>query len=160
MPYTLWLMSSTGDLAFGASFGMLEAAKDAAPVPVHDDQVMESYGRKDATNLEWSTVPAVAVLNNVIALNFCFGCLPSPWRRLMMKLQSFRPGIWSGKPIGKIAVAAVSKRLSSDVTRRDFLAHLVAARDEQGKPLTQQELTSEATTLIIGGSDTTSTSVS
>lgn len=138
---------------------MLETARDAAPVPVSEDQVMESYGRKDAADVEWTTVPAVDIVNNVVPLNFFFGCLPPTTRRLMMKLQSLRPGARSRKSIGKIAVGAVSKRLSSDVARNDFLAHLVAARDEQGRPLSQQELTAEASSLIIAGSDTTSTSV-
>ncbi|EKM55699.1 uncharacterized protein PHACADRAFT_256510 [Phanerochaete carnosa HHB-10118-sp] len=146
-----------GDLAFGASFGMLEAGKDTAPVPVYTDQAMKSYGQKD-TDLEWSTAPAVQILNEAIPWFFFLGCLPPQARRLVSTLQSFNAG-GSRNLIGKIAVAAVSKRLTSEVTRRDFLSHLVAAHDDQGRPLSQQELTSEAISLIVAGSDTTSTSI-
>lgn len=139
---------------------MLEKATDAVQVPVSEDQVMKLYGIKDVTDFESSTVPAVDVVNTVVPLNFCVGCLTPALRRLMMKAQLLRPVIQSRQSLAKIVIAAVSKRLSSDVTRNDFMAHLVAARDDQGKPLSQQELTSEAATLLVAGSNTIATSVS
>ncbi|EKM51906.1 uncharacterized protein PHACADRAFT_187295 [Phanerochaete carnosa HHB-10118-sp] len=45
------------------------------------------------------------------------------------------------------------------VVRKDFLSHLAAARDDEGKPLGEQELTAEALSLIVAGSDTTSSSI-
>ncbi|EKM51944.1 uncharacterized protein PHACADRAFT_212558 [Phanerochaete carnosa HHB-10118-sp] len=93
-----------GDLAFGAPFGMLEAEKDTVPVPVSEEQAMKSYGQKDM-DLEWSTLPAIKLLNETIPRTSFLGCLPP-----------------------------------------------------QGKPLSEQDLTSEALNLIVAGSDTTSRS--
>lgn len=65
----------------------------------------------------------------------------------------------------KIAIAAVSKRLAagnSHLTsegRTDLLEKLQAGKDENGNPMGQLELTAEALTQLIAGSDTTSKSV-
>ena len=40
--------------------------------------------------------------------------------------------------------------------RNDLLRRLQEARDDQGKPMGQAELTAEALTQLIAGSDTTS----
>ncbi|EKM51941.1 uncharacterized protein PHACADRAFT_101826 [Phanerochaete carnosa HHB-10118-sp] len=156
-----WLNFATfdviGDLAVGAPFGMLEAGKDTALVPVSEEQAMKSFGQQD-TDLEWATIPTIKLLNETVPWIFFLGCLPPQARFLMSKLQSFNAGA-SRKLFQKLGVAAVSKRLSSEATRRDFLSQLVAARDDEGKPLSAQELTSEALNLIIAGSDTTSSSI-
>jgi len=58
-----------------------------------------------------------------------------------------------------IAVARVSQRLdnpSAGEQRVDLLARLQEGRDESGQPLGRQELTAEALTQLIAGSDTTS----
>jgi len=57
-----------------------------------------------------------------------------------------------------IAVARVSQRLDnpSKDGRVDLLARLQEGRDEAGQPLGRQELTAEALTQLIAGSDTTS----
>ncbi|EKM51943.1 uncharacterized protein PHACADRAFT_102576 [Phanerochaete carnosa HHB-10118-sp] len=156
-----WLNFDTfdviGDLAFGKPFGMLEAGKDAALVPVSEEQAMKSFGRQD-TDLKWATIPAIKLLNETVPWTFFLGCLPPQARFLMSKLPSFNAGT-SRKLFVKLAVATVSKRLASEATRRDFLSHLVAARNDEGKPLSAQELTAEALNLIVGGSDTTSSSI-
>lgn len=57
-----------------------------------------------------------------------------------------------------IAIARVSERLSrSEKTDRvDLLARLMEGRDGNGDPLGREELTAEALTMLIAGSDTTS----
>ncbi len=57
-----------------------------------------------------------------------------------------------------IAVARVQNRLENadSVDRVDLLARLMQGKDDQGKPLGRQELTAEALTQLIAGSDTTS----
>jgi len=42
--------------------------------------------------------------------------------------------------------------------RKDILSHLQAGRDENGQPMSKDELTMEALTQLIAGSDTTSNS--
>jgi benzoate 4-monooxygenase len=56
-----------------------------------------------------------------------------------------------------IATARVNARLEAPATDRvDLLARLMEGRDETGAPLGREELTAEALTQLIAGSDTTS----
>lgn len=57
-----------------------------------------------------------------------------------------------------IAVARVRQRLEAGNPdkRVDLLARLMEGRDETGQPLGRDELTAEALTQLIAGSDTTS----
>lgn len=59
-----------------------------------------------------------------------------------------------------IAVACVRTRLESaesgEPQRKDLLARLMEGRDERGELLGREELTAEALTQLIAGSDTTS----
>ena len=52
----------------------------------------------------------------------------------------------------------MKQRLESaeKVDRKDLLARLMEGRDEKGEPLGRAELTAEALTQLIAGSDTTS----
>jgi cytochrome P450 len=49
------------------------------------------------------------------------------------------------------------RRQSSDVERTDILSMLMAARDEEGAPMSDEELRDGLITLLTGGFDTTST---
>lgn len=55
-----------------------------------------------------------------------------------------------------IAIARVNERLSKPSDRVDLLARLMEGRDETGAKLGREELTAEALTQLIAGSDTTS----
>jgi benzoate 4-monooxygenase len=55
-----------------------------------------------------------------------------------------------------IAIARVSERLANPSDRVDLLARLMEGRDENGEKLGREELTAEALTQLIAGSDTTS----
>jgi len=56
-------------------------------------------------------------------------------------------------------IVAVGKRLAAPTERVDLLSKLQAGTDEHGQPLGRAELTAEALTFLIAGSDTTSNSV-
>ncbi|PFH49587.1 hypothetical protein AMATHDRAFT_147425 [Amanita thiersii Skay4041] len=149
-----------GDLAFGAPFGMIEAAQDIALVPKdHKNQqaVMSSYG-KDASDAEVTGVPAVKILNGRGEFSMSMGVLPPYWRPLVKRLPGYRTGNDNVKTLAGIAIMAVKKRLASPTDRVDLLSKLQNARDGDGKPMGSQELTAEALTLLIAGSDTTSNS--
>ena len=66
------------------------------------------------------------------------------------------------KNLAGIAVARVNTRLEAqekgelDTDRKDLLARLMEGKDESGEKLARQELTAEALTQLIAGSDTTS----
>ncbi|ODH47410.1 benzoate 4-monooxygenase [Paracoccidioides brasiliensis] len=72
----------------------------------------------------------------------------------------FRDGLEAVEELAGIAVALVSERLRPEVmennTRVDLLARLMEGRDENGAKLGREELTAEALTQLIAGSDTTS----
>lgn len=70
----------------------------------------------------------------------------------------FSQGIQAVQNLAGIAVARVRQRLEAGNPdkRVDLLARLMEGRDESGQPLGREELTAEALTQLIAGSDTTS----
>lgn len=144
-----------GDLAFGAPFGMLLAARDAAPVAVDHEQAMASYGKEKS---EVQYIPAVQVINDRGTYSASLGVLP-PWMRPIVKLFPwFRRGQKAVKQLAGIAVAAVAQRLTTPTDRVDLLGKLQEGRDDDGNLMGKEELTAEALTQLIAGSDTTSNS--
>ena len=55
-----------------------------------------------------------------------------------------------------IAIAQVAKRLTTPTDRTDLLGKLQEGKDDEGNPMGREELTAEALTQLIAGSDTTS----
>ncbi|KAL4251988.1 cytochrome P450 family protein [Abortiporus biennis] len=144
-----------GDLAFGAPFGMLQAARDAAPVAVSAEDAMKGYGNQ---NCEVQYLPAVQIINDRGTYSATMGVL-APWMRpLAKKLPWFSNGSESVKKLAGIAVAAVATRLTTPSDRMDLLQKLQDARDDDGNVMGREELTAEALTQLIAGSDTTSNS--
>ena len=143
-----------GDLAFGAPFGMLVACKDSAPVAVSAKDAMASYGKGDYAVEHF---PAVKVLNDRGEYSASIGVLPPHWRPLVKRLPWYSKGNQAVQRLAGIAVAAVAQRLASPPSdRRDLLAKLQEGRDDNGNPMGRAELTAEALTQLIAGSDTTS----
>ncbi|CAL1708780.1 unnamed protein product [Somion occarium] len=146
-----------GDLAFGSPFGMLKTCQDSAPVAVSQQDAMAAYGGKDS-DIEVVHVPAVQILNDRGVYSASMGVLP-PWMRpLAKKLPWFSKGNKAVKSLAGIAIAAVAKRLTMPTDRVDLLGKLQDGRDDEGRPMGREELTAEALTQLIAGSDTTSNS--
>ncbi|KAI0403420.1 cytochrome P450 [Xylaria palmicola] len=137
-----------GDLAFGAPFGMLKTGADIAEV---------------RTSLKAPPVyaPAVEILNRRGEVSAALGCLPSikPYAKWLPD-PFFSKGLEAVENLAGIAIARVKDRLENppDINRKDLLARLQEGRDEKGEPLGFEELTAEALTQLIAGSDTTSNS--
>jgi len=145
-----------GDLAFGFPFGMLKTCRDAAPVAVSHKDAMARYGADDKVEVEY--LPAVQVINDRGTYSASMGVLP-PWiRPYAKKLPWFSKGDRAVKSLAGIAIAAVSQRLKTPTDRRDLLGKLQEGKDDEGKPMGREELTAEALTELIAGSDTTSNS--
>jgi benzoate 4-monooxygenase len=72
----------------------------------------------------------------------------------------FRRGLAAVKDLAGIAIARVKDRLENppSIARKDLLERLMEGRDDKGEPLGRDELTAEALTQLIAGSDTTSNS--
>ncbi|EHK98820.1 Cytochrome P450 [Glarea lozoyensis ATCC 20868] len=135
-----------GDLAFGQPFGMLEKGKDITEIRMTPESPV-------------TYAPAVEVLNRRGEVSGTLGCLPGlkPWAKYLPD-PFFSQGLAAVQNLAGIAVARVSQRLDgkSDPGRVDLLARLMEGKDENGKPMGRQELTAEALTQLIAGSDTTS----
>ena len=136
-----------GDLAFGAPFGMLEKGADIAEVRITPD-APPTYA------------PAIEVLNRRGEVSNAVGCLP--WIKPYAKHfpdPFFSKGMEAIANLSGIAVARVNERLAAaergEIKRVDLLARLMEGRDENGQPLGREELTAEALTQLIAGSDTT-----
>ncbi|KAG6828596.1 hypothetical protein H0H92_007337 [Tricholoma furcatifolium] len=146
-----------GDLAFGAPFGMIHAAKDVAKVPRDQSSAMSSYGKESSAD-DVAEVPAVQILNGRGEYSMALGVLPPWWRPFARLIPWYRRGAADVKTLAGIAIMAVKQRLAVETDRVDLLAKLKASRDADGNPMGREELTAEALTLLIAGSDTTSNS--
>ena len=144
-----------GDLAFGEPFGMLEATRDLAIVPKDPKRVMQAYGR-DLTKDDFIEIPAVQILNGRGEFSASMGTLPPAWRPYVKKIPWYARGSKDVANLAGIAIGAVAKRLATPTDRVDLLSKLQEAKDGDGNPMGKEELTAEALTLLIAGSDTTS----
>ena len=137
-----------GDLAFGAPFGMLREGRDFAEVRATPDSPPKF-------------APAIEVLNRRGEVSGTLGCYPwlKPYAKFLPD-SFFRDGLEAVENLAGIAVARVAERLRPEVmennTRVDLLARLMEGKDQHGNKLGREELTAEALTQLIAGSDTTS----
>jgi len=145
-----------GDLAFGSPFGMVLKAKDSALVAVSHKDAMKSYGTEGKP--EVVEIPAAQILNDRGEFSASMGVLPPSWRPYVRLLPWYRKGSKAVKNLAGLAVAAVAKRLTTPTDRVDLLSKLQQGRDDEGNPMGTAELTAEAQTQLIAGSDTTSNS--
>lgn len=105
--------------------------------------------------------PAIEVLNRRGEVSGTIGCLPSikPYAKYLPD-SFFRNGVRAVENLAGIATARVNARLDApDIEkneRKDLLARLMEGKDENGNKLGKEELTAEALTQLIAGSDTTS----
>ncbi|KAK4238258.1 benzoate 4-monooxygenase [Achaetomium macrosporum] len=137
-----------GDLAFGAPFGMLSAGADMAEVRASPESP-PIYA------------PAIEILNRRGEVSATLGILPElkPYAKYFPD-PFFTKGLHAVENLAGIAIARVKARLENPPAthRKDLLQRLMEGRDDKGEPLGRQELTAEALTQLIAGSDTTSNS--
>jgi benzoate 4-monooxygenase len=142
----------TSDLAFGTPFGMLPAGRDVAAVPANHAAPTDVTFPDPAIKY----IPAIAVLTDLNEYATTMAALPGRWRPFMARLPWFRAREHGERDFGGIAIVAVEKRLAAPTERVDLLSKLQAGKDEHGQPLGRAELTAEAQSFLIAGSDTTS----
>ncbi|KFA65083.1 hypothetical protein S40285_03137 [Stachybotrys chlorohalonatus IBT 40285] len=137
-----------GDLAFGAPFGMLKNGADIAEV-------------RASTDSPPIYASAIQILNRRGDVSATLGIMPwiKPYAKWLPD-PFFSKGLSAVQNLAGIAIARVKARLENPPPeeRKDLLARLMEGRDEKGAPLGQEELTAEALTQLIAGSDTTSNS--
>ncbi|KAJ7095518.1 cytochrome P450 [Mycena epipterygia] len=155
-PWMNYLAFDTiGDLALGTPFGMLASAHDAAPIPATPAALTDiTFANPDITH-----IPAIAVLNGRGEYAAAMGVLPAWLRPLAARLAWYRARARSTPELTGMAIVAVSKRLATPTDRVDILSQLQTGSDERGEPLGRKELTVEAQSFILAGSDTTANSI-
>ncbi|KAG6915839.1 hypothetical protein DXG01_009625 [Tephrocybe rancida] len=104
--------------------------------------------------------PVVQILNGRGEYSMALGVLPPWWRPLARLIPWYRRGAADVKSLAGIAIIAV-KRLEAEERgdiggRVDLLGKMRSSRDAEGREMAREELTAEALTLLIAGSDTTS----
>lgn len=94
---------------------------------------------------------AVTILNERGEYSNCLGVMPTYWRPFARYVDPwFSRGHISVKNLAGMARARVNARLKSGAgDRKDLLARLQEARDENGNPMDIDELTAEALTQLI-----------
>lgn len=152
MPWFSYLaFDIIGDLAFGAPFGMVDKGKDETEVQLIPGGPV-------------SYAPAVEVLNRRGEVSSTLGLLPAlrPWAKYLAD-PFFRLGVSAVQNLNGIAVAAVAARLdaaekgtSGQEERNDILTRLIQGKDANGQKMGRKEVTAEALTQLIAGSDTIS----
>lgn len=150
MPWCSYLaFDIIGDLAFGSPFGMVSKGKDETEMQLVEGGPIQY-------------TPAVEVLNRRGEVSSTLGWLPAlrPYARYLPD-PFFRLGVAAVQNLNGIAVAAVATRLDAAEkgvkdSRNDILARLLQAKDAQGNRMGRTELTAEALTQLIAGSDTVS----
>lgn len=117
---------------------------------------MDSYGKDATNNADVQYIPAVKILNGRGEYSVSTGVLPRYRRPLARKLPWYSKDLKDVQTLAGIAIMAVAKHLATPTDRNDLLSKLQAGKDEDGNPMGRAELTAEASTLLIAGSDTTS----
>ncbi|CUA69360.1 Benzoate 4-monooxygenase [Rhizoctonia solani] len=163
-----------GDLAFGSPFGMIAAQRDSAPMLEHVEGEDSKSVRRTVKH-----VPAIKILNDRGDYAASLGVMPPWWRPWAKRIPWYARGNEAVQCLAGLAVAAVAKRLEDGLPdeedegeegqeeeegtktkkkRTDLLEKLLQGKDESGAPMGREELTAEALTQLIAGSDTTSNS--
>jgi benzoate 4-monooxygenase len=148
---------------------MISAQRDIAPIIEHSPT-----GDDDKSTRVVKNVPAIKILNDRGDFAASLGVLPvwaRPWAK---RVPWYAKGNQAVQCLAGLAVAAVTKRLEEGLPdeeideegeegegkrkgkRTDLLEKLLQGKDENGAPMGREELTAEALTQLIAGSDTTS----
>ncbi|KAG8713699.1 hypothetical protein FRC11_011368 [Ceratobasidium sp. 423] len=137
-----------GDLAFGSPFGMIAAQRDSAPMLEH----VEGEDPKSAKRTV-KHVPAIKILNDRGDYAASLGVMPLWWRPWAKRVPWYARGNEAVQGEGEEQEGPMPKK-----KRTDLLEKLLQGKDENGAPMGREELTAEALTQLIAGSDTTSNS--
>lgn len=133
---------------------MLDRARDSALVAKYHKDALDNYGGEKGCEL--IDTPAIEVLINRGEYASTMGTIPIWMRPILQRLPWFQKGKEAVQNLSGLAIAGVSHRLTTPNDRPDFLTRLIEGRDQNGNPLTKEELTSEASSQLTPGSETTS----
>lgn len=144
--------TSVGDLSFGKGFGMTASGTDIVRVATDQEAVMKSFG-SEQMQFEEVEIPVVKTILDRSEFLTASAMMPAWIRPIVRHLTP--GGSKAMETFGTLVVTALTKRLSAPSDRVDLLSRMIEVKNNGGKPMNRQELSAEATTLIIAGSDTT-----
>jgi benzoate 4-monooxygenase len=146
-----------GDLALGSPFGLIQAQTDSS---LSIESVDES-GEPVRGELQ---VPVIKTITGAAAVATRIGAFPAWTHKLLRLLPWNVSGVTDRINIFKLSVASVEARVKRGHKKEtddgeqgiDLIDKLLEAKDDDGSPLSPNELYAEAIMLLIAGSDTTS----
>ncbi|CEL61258.1 hypothetical protein RSOLAG1IB_09880 [Rhizoctonia solani AG-1 IB] len=150
-----------GDLALGSPFGLIQAQTDSS---LSIESVDES-GEPIRGELR---VPVIKTIAGLVATCMEIGVFPAWTHKLLQLLPWNMSGLVDRINFFKLVVASVEARVKRGQIKvsengdqgTDLIDKLLEAKDEDGNPLSANELYAEASMLLIAGSDTTSNTLS
>ncbi|KAH7335758.1 isobutene-forming enzyme and benzoate 4-hydroxylase [Rhizoctonia solani] len=146
-----------GDLALGSPFGLIQAQKDSS-------LAIESFDASGEPQRGTLEIPVVKTIVDGGVVGMSVGVFP-PWAHKFLLLLPWNlSGFFHKLNFFKLTTTSVDAKLKrgprDDVVdgKRsiDLLDKLLEVRDEDGNPLSIDELYAEAVLLLVAGSDTTS----
>ncbi|KAH9930178.1 cytochrome P450 monooxygenase pc-bph [Amylocystis lapponica] len=156
-----------GDLTVGETFGMLRAGRDRMKVVKSLQAGMDAYDTSVVHHYETEEISTISTLARRSEITGIIAVLPGYWRPFVRRLPWFSQSTTTGRLLMGMTVAAVARRLAASAIgngkteeREDMLQRLLEGHDEDGKPMASPELSTEAFTLLLAGSDTISMSAS
>ncbi|CAE6439554.1 unnamed protein product [Rhizoctonia solani] len=146
-----------GDLALGSPFGLIQAQKDSSL----SIESVDASGEPVRGTVE---VPVVKTIANLGVTIMSVGVFPVWTHKLLQLLPWNISGVAHRINLFKLATTSVDARIRRGPTKNsedgkrsiDLIDKLLEARNEDGNPLSVNELYAEALLLLIAGSDTTS----
>ncbi|CCO36634.1 hypothetical protein BN14_10776 [Rhizoctonia solani AG-1 IB] len=150
-----------GDLALGSPFGLIQAQTDSS---LSIESVDES-GEPVRGELR---VPVIKAITGAVAVSTRIGVFPAWTHKLLRLLPWNMSGVTDRINLFKLAVASVEARVKRGHKTEaedgeqsiDLIDKLLETKDDDGSPLSPNELYAEALMLLIAGSDTTSNTLS
>ena len=134
---------------------MVSSGKDVVSIAKSQAAALKSFDT-EKRQLDMQEIPAVKTVLDRSEYTTAAAFLPLWVRPLLLFMPVHIRGSKAMERFGTMAVTAISKRLSMPSDKVDLLSKMVEIKDDGGRPMGSQELSAEATTLLVAGSDTTS----
>ncbi|KAG8723824.1 hypothetical protein FRC11_002293, partial [Ceratobasidium sp. 423] len=150
-----------GDLALGSPFGLIQAQKDSSLAIESIDET----GKPQRGNVE---IPVVKTIASGGVTVMAVGVFPAWTHKFLQFLPWNVVGLFDKLNFFKLAIASVDARLKRGPRKDiedgkqsiDLIDKLLEVKNEDGNPLSVNELYAEAVLLLVAGSDTTSNTLS
>jgi benzoate 4-monooxygenase len=146
-----------GDLALGSPFGLIKAQTDSSP----SIESVDESGEPVRGELR---IPVIETISHAVASATAIGVFPA-WAHKLLRLPPWNmSGLKDRINLFKLTAASVEARVKRGHKKEtedgeqsiDLLDKLLEAKDDDGSPLSPNELYAEVLIMLIAGSDTSS----